>query len=442
MVEEKKSEVKKHSENISRRDLTEMPAIYMMMLNKQSRLIGGAIMHIRYYPRCDKRGRAIVDVYAKINDMSFNKTFISTCKMKNQPFCKMTNKKGVSLDIPLELLENIYKFVMKLENKVEEKVSVKPLFQRCVTVEDFVNQHFKQMYLKKNPENKSVLNKTLEYWKAFHIDNIHSNMIYEYIDKMFDLGAAGGTIKKRCQLLKQIFKLSIELDYRIKNPFDNVKMPNDKPEEKTEPIPSELLPEIFEKLKNTDKALYQYCALIYFAGMRPGDIRRLTPAHVKVIDGFKCFYILENKNKKKVTRSEHKIPIHPALEEIIDFDTKDKYLIKYISESKFSSNYGKECNRLDMARIMWKHFKKKITEDYTPYQFKHTFASELANNKIPEMCINYLLGKTAIKGTLDNYVSLKTSVLYNAILSLSFPTIFRPIENIVNDGCVKISVNA
>ena len=73
-------------------------------------------------------------------------------------------------------------------------------------------------------------------------------------------------------------------------------------------------------------------------------------------------------------------------------------------------------NRKNMVSYMSKKF-KKIEPNYTPYLFRHTFASQLSDKSVDETHINFLLGKLP-SGTLKNYLKNGIDILFNDMLKL------------------------
>ncbi len=207
-------------------------------------------------------------------------------------------------------------------------------------------------------------------------------------------------------IFRSILTSAVELGFRDKNPFTNVKFPEKQQSERF-PIPNALIPEILIKLKETNTTLFEYCCAIYLTGLRPSDIINLKFENIVFIDGIKCLSIRESKNKNR-NRGNTIIPIHPDFEKMFlnkDY-AKNDYILKYPLE------------RSNMTTRMSTMFNKKISTEYSPYCFRHTFITELYKAKVNETDINFLVGKLP-EGTLKNYLKRDVKQMQEGINSLT-----------------------
>ncbi|HPN31127.1 MAG TPA: hypothetical protein PKY81_09225 [bacterium] len=360
-------------------------------------------VNYEFYPFLDKtRGNSVrLQVIIKTDKEVIKKTFTTTKSVDKKKCCQIANKIGIPFDIPVQNVKDIYNFIQEVESSLENGKSVSEILKPDFTVSEFAEKYFVNDFLDKQPNEKSRINKLLQYWKDYDIKKV--NLInVEHFKNAFMKENAQSTVRKYCLILRTIFKLSVELGYRDTNPFTNVKLPNNIIEEETEPIPSALLPELFSQLKMKNQTLYDYCILIFYTGLRPVDILNLTFENVKQIDGVKVFQLRESKIKKynRVTI----IPVHPEIEKLIMRDRTDGNIFEFTSSRKSITHR--------MSDLF-----KTVTPDYVPYQLRHTFSTELSKADVNETHINFLLGKLP-EGTMKHYLKRDIKTLYDAICKL------------------------
>ncbi|MBP7653882.1 tyrosine-type recombinase/integrase [Candidatus Dependentiae bacterium] len=347
------------------------------------------------------------------NPKLLRKTFYLPKNIEGSESLLLKSKAGVSYDIPLNILEKIYEYMIEIKYKLKKGEAIETAITPNPTIKNFCEKHFKELYLSKNPKDGWQLEKVVDYFYDKRIKDITANDIEHFKVDMKNQGYASSTIRKYCLILRLVLKTAISIDYIMKNPAESVKLPSNKPEKERENIESELLPELFYKMKQVNWHLYIYCKFAYLTGLRSSDIINLKYSDITIINGIKCISLRESKNKDKATRGRTIIPLHPALIEMLKPGGKD-YVIEY------------PYSRSNMIYRMCRLF-KKICPDYTPYHFRHTFATELSKANVIETHINFLLGKLP-EGSIKNYLKRDIGTLYEAIKKLKFEE-FEPEEN-------------
>jgi len=118
--------------------------------------------------------------------------------------------------------------------------------------------------------------------------------------------------------------------------------------------------------------------------------------NIVIEQGIKVIRLIEQKTAS--FRGETIIPPHPYIERLILKENGAGFIIGY------AFNRG-----IDMVRLFGIKFRKQISSDFTPYQFKHTMLTELANLRVNETLIKFSNGKLP-EGTPKHYLKrdLKT----------------------------------
>ncbi|MBP7653880.1 tyrosine-type recombinase/integrase [Candidatus Dependentiae bacterium] len=371
-------------------------------------------MKTEFYPAIDYRGIKRVEVTIRIENQkkSIRKTFYIPKNSTEEPSCQLKNKSGVAYDIPLNIMNKIYNFTLELETKLKNGESIDSILKPNPTLKEFVQKEYESLYMQTKYKDKSLLDNIIKHWSDYKIKDINSINIEQYKFNLKDKNAQS-TIRKYCLVLRHILNLAVELGYRDMNPFKNVRLPKNTPENEREPIHSDDLKNLFIQLKQKDESLFLYCKFLYLTGLRSSDAINLTYENIVVIDGVRCFSVQESKNKDKSSRDKTVIPIHPELEAILDKDGTG-YILKY------------EYERSNMLYRMSKLF-KDISTKYTPYHLRHTFATELSKAGVTETQINFLIGKLP-KGSLKHYLKQDIPTMHKAIKKLTFPDCDKPVE--------------
>ncbi len=370
------------------------------------------------YPGKDYRGIERVDVVIRIagNFKLLRKTFYIPKSKEGLQVCQLKNKAGVSYDIPLEVMDKIYDYLTEIKSKLKSGESVETVTKPNPTIKEFTENTFRDMFIKKNPKQGWLIEKITEYFGNKRIKEINCIHIEKFKVDMKSQNHASSTIRKYCLILRSILNVAVELGYINKNPSKSVKLPSNKPEKERDSIETELLPGLFFKMKQANIYLYTYCKFIYLTGLRSSDVIHLKYENIIVLNGIKCISLQESKNKDKETRGKTIVPVHPALIEMLE-DKGTGYIIKY------------PYARANMLHRMSRFF-KEICLDYTPYHFRHTFATELSKANVSETHINFLLGKLP-EGSMKNYLKRDIGTLYEAVKKLKF-TECEPVENKVD----------
>lgn len=379
---------------------------FNILFNDEGSGIDNNRFTVDFYPFKEKSNGGVIriTVIIKINNKKIQKNFTVSKGLENNPSCILENKRGEYFNVPFLIMKNIYKFIQQLKNKFKNGESIYSIIKPNLTVLEFSKKYFLPNWKKKYPGEVSRHDMVMNYWGHYKIKIINSNDIESYI-LYISKTRSDSTIRKYCLILRKLFEIAIELGFRDRNPFINVVIPSGIPEKENFPIPSNLLPEIFFKLKNFDETLFKYCVSIYTTGIRPSKLLDLDLLkELKILDGLKIIEVAEMKVNKRTNRTGKKkittIPVHPDLE---------KFVIKGRTSGKLLYYKNKSGARF----IEWagRKFKELFNNpEFTPYNFKHTLASELSNMNVNETHINFILGKLP-EGTLKHYLKRNIEIL-------------------------------
>jgi hypothetical protein len=119
--------------------------------------------------------------------------------------------------------------------------------------------------------------------------------------------------------------------------------------------------------------------------------------------------------------------IHPDLEELVLEENGEGYVLKT------------ETKRKNLSCLMPKRM-KKIVKGYLPYQFRHTFVTELSKAGVSETQINFLVGKLP-EGTLKHYLKADLKLLYESICKIpNFYSYFTRSQIQGSETALKLAV--
>lgn len=410
--------------------LTNYPDIFSMFYSQRQRRIvrGGVVLDYVLYPGIDNLNRLRIDFELKIQDKKYRRTFWAGKYPDMSQVITLKNSKGKSFDFPAKVMYDISKYIFKIETAIENKQAVEAIFKPKLTVKEFINLHYFKIFIERLPKENYRIKHIVEYWGDDYIEAVKSIDIDYFIIKMKKRFATA-TVRKLCLTFREIMRLAVQLGYINRDPFVNIKMPSAKPEVNREPFNFNDLSDIFNKLLKYDKTLYEYCVLLYLTGLRSGDVVNLKHSDIQEINGIKCFVLRENKNKFKCSRDKTYIPVHKDLFQIFDFNNSDDLILKH-----------EYCKKYIVNRFS-KQFHKCFKTKETPYHFRHTFASELFKKNIPEIQINFLMGKLPA-GTLQNYLRADIQTLKNAIDSIVFPYFSRMKNWECSETLPKVAVSS
>lgn len=224
--------------------------------------------------------------------------------------------------------------------------------------------------------------------------------------------------KKILQITKQLFNTAEDNEYINKNPAKNIKLPQTYKEDETGRAVSEEERRLtlITAEKYPEESLF--FLIMLYCGCRPQEVARLVYS-----DYDKDNRLLKIRRARKASgetgapksRSGNRdIPVPDELAIKLDaLKRKNKELI-------VTSQQGRPLTRTSQRR-MWKKFKRHmdiengaelfrnhvvkttLAEDFVPYCYRHTFATDLRDAGVPITVAAYLMGDSSIEVVANIY---------------------------------------
>ena len=238
--------------------------------------------------------------------------------------------------------------------------------------------------------------------------------------------------------VSKIYQVANENELYDKNPFQNLKIKNNKTkikenkENQYHPFTSKDLKKIFnpETYPTPDNVDDFFIPLISLCqGMRANEICQLTTDDIVRINKNKYAFFIhedENRNKKvKTCSSKRLIPIHPILERLGFVDYIKKMKIKNRKGKLFSKCYldsrGYFSQYITKKFINYLKILKIKTKNKVFHSFRHNFRTNCANHKYSSEISNALggwMGRNVGECYANNF---EFKDLYKAIKNLEIP---------------------
>ena len=229
-------------------------------------------------------------------------------------------------------------------------------------------------------------------------------------------------IQQSLMVLKRFFAWTINEGYTeiIENPASNITLPYVRRKVRkafSRGEADEACNLSFPKnQKLVDETAWRLIPLIgRFSGLRLGEICQLCVEDLVVVDGVRCFRIVEDALLGKTTKShrDHLVPIHSKLEKELDrlvggrlegslFEQVGTYTDGN-GVTKYGKGFGNHFNR-----------RVKVIGDYSFHSFRHYAISEMANAGVAEEIRMRVVGHR-LKSVHQAYTHLGMAVLKAAV---------------------------
>ena len=221
-------------------------------------------------------------------------------------------------------------------------------------------------------------------------------------------GNKARTINFFVQSIKRLYNWAVEQGLLADNPIRAVKkVPRDPPRDKS--LDDDVV-ERFLEIAATSQPLGDFCELLLLTGMRAGEILHLKWENVDFGQG--VARVFEHKTAHRGEQRPRTIPLSPRAIEIIQRQPEG-------SEFVFTNEEGRQLS-YNALRCRRKRFEKKHPElpKITFHQFRHTFATRLARNGVPERVAQEILGHSSTLMT-RYYTTTPISEMLDAVEKVS-----------------------
>lgn len=259
------------------------------------------------------------------------------------------------------------------------------------------------------------------------------SLTYTYMDeitrvdlqKLIDSLPGRATQTKVRICLQQIFELAEDDNLIISNPTKHLQITASKEQPKKRALTEEEK-EALKRIK-LDTMVDLYIKMLYFTGMRRGEVLALTVDDIDIDNNLiyvrkSASYPTSNKaviKEPKTKNSVRAITMPKALKDVL-FD----YLFDYEGNFLFSNN-GKEVVSYSTMRRMWERFLKSMSKeldhecDLTPHIFRHNYATMLYYLGVDVKEAQRLLGHSKITTTLEIYTHLSPTSTSEVVHNLT-----------------------
>jgi len=284
------------------------------------------------------------------------------------------------------------------------KTSTKAHSLRSVMAE-YMEEKERDWKLKTSKENRSKLEAFLSFCKKKGVNNIEDvtkPLISSYKLHMDALKLAPLTKQLTLEKISPMFKFAQEMrDYITTNPFSGMQYKK----AKTLTTKEEITPSQYcAAMGSPSNQRYTWLlAVFYHTGMRRNEIRQLTKADYREIDGVKCISInTDNGKSVKNESSIRNIPLNNALLELGVWEEKPTFRI---GDRTIDVHVGKSFEVIGLKR--------------TTHCFRHSLSNRLRDHNIQDSTRAFILGHTQILITDRVYATRSPLLQMKAALDLA-----------------------
>ncbi len=242
------------------------------------------------------------------------------------------------------------------------------------------------------------------------LDQVTRLMVYSLLNEADQEGVSPSTLKKVKGLISRMYNFAInDLGENLTSPVEGLRFTAKKRPQTSKKI---MRKEDFDRFMTvTNPYLFdRYYELLYYTGLRPSEALGL-----KATDYDKDFlYIrraitIDGYSPLKTKGSFRKIPLTEKIRDILKAQERKVRRFHPFEDYLFSKNPvgppTMTALKLDFERTKARYKAKyKTTFDFSLYSFRHSFATQMAENEMPIKTLQAIMGHSNVQTTMHYYV--------------------------------------
>lgn len=234
----------------------------------------------------------------------------------------------------------------------------------------------------------------VESFDISSLDEVHYNMIRNWIVSLVNQGVSNRTVNRKVSSLKTFYKYLQEIEVITINPLAKHKSLKIKKEpqipfsfQEVEQVLRNLNEEDFDSLR--DKLLID---LLFSTGMRRIELINLKETDIKLHS--RTAKVLGKRNKERL------VPLLPETIKVFNKYLGEKSKLGFDKEYLFVTSKGNKLYETLVYRIINSYFSKvSVKVKCSPHILRHTFATELLKKGADLNSVKELLGHSSLAST-------------------------------------------
>jgi integrase len=326
-----------------------------------------------------------------------------------------------AVDIAKDLLTDVRKGIDAVA--VSKQANVEQKRVDASTFKAYLDNHYTHYQKGKKTGTETVRMLSVEFkeWNNKPLANLKRVDANKWHVSQLAIGKTHSTVQRYWAACKGLLNKAVEDEVIESNPLKDWKLErhhsdSDNKTEKRQYLETPERDALLERLYSRPECVYSNILLvIYYTGLRPGDVLGLMWEHVN----------LNFKNIRKVIEktASHKsepttLPINLAVVDVLKkwqilsgkksglvFANKDGDAIHHRTLSKAMCGYTKQLKQgdKDVEGII---SGLPLPESFTPYSLRHNFASQLVMLGVDIITVSQLMCHTNIQTTITHYAHL------------------------------------
>ena len=181
--------------------------------------------------------------------------------------------------------------------------------------------------------------------------------------------------------------------------------------ERTRILDEDQLDELLDAIKAEDYATWQQCMIMTFAGLRSGEVVKLTPANVRLDKGvIQMIGIKSSRKKNKQASVEIDDELIPIFEELVSGKPKFSGELLFPKSFKYAVWHA-ACNQLGLNDGIKS---TNVADRLTPHCLRHSFATNLLASGVDIKTVQVMMRHDDLASTM-RYVHLVPGSRQNAL---------------------------